>query len=149
MTPKVAPQTPSAAVPATAPAVYEWVARLWNARGSQADGEVLGRVPDDWGPILDAIGSAYLPYLCANAEAWKAGRRHGEGVQTWRSGSRYQGSWEEDNMHGLGAMIWWNGESFEGEFINDLGHGIGVCRTEEGAMAACEFTMGAFTRWVE
>jgi hypothetical protein len=34
-------------------------------------------VPEDWGPILDAIGSAYLPYLCANAEGWKAGaRRH-------------------------------------------------------------------------
>jgi hypothetical protein len=34
-------------------------------------GELLGGVPDDWGPILDSIGSAYLPHLCANAEAWK------------------------------------------------------------------------------
>jgi len=36
----------------------------------------LGQVPDDWGPILDSIGSAYLPYLCANAEASKAGQTH-------------------------------------------------------------------------
>jgi glutathione S-transferase len=60
----------------TAPAVFEWVARVWNARASVTGGELLGHVPDDWGPILDSIGSAYLPYLCANAEAWKAGRSH-------------------------------------------------------------------------
>ncbi len=60
----------------TAPAVYEWTARVWNARGSRAGGELLGHVPDDWGQILDSIGSAYLPYLCANAEAWKAGQSH-------------------------------------------------------------------------
>ena len=60
----------------TAPEVYEWVARIWNARASQTQGELLGEVPADWGPILDSIGSAYLPYLCANAEAWKAGHSH-------------------------------------------------------------------------
>jgi len=60
----------------SAPGVFEWVARLWNARASVTGGELLEHVPDDWGPILDSIGSAYLPYLCANAEAWKAGQRH-------------------------------------------------------------------------
>ena len=60
----------------TAPAVFEWVARVWNARSSVTGGELLAEVPDDWGPILDSIGSAYLPYLCANAEAWKAGQSH-------------------------------------------------------------------------
>jgi len=58
----------------TAPAVYEWTARLWNARASRNDGDLLDHVPEDWGPILDSIGSAYLPYLCANASAWKADR---------------------------------------------------------------------------
>jgi hypothetical protein len=47
---------------------------MWNSRASATGGELLEHVPDDWGPILDSIGSAYLPYLCANAEAWKAGR---------------------------------------------------------------------------
>jgi glutathione S-transferase len=60
----------------TAPAVYEWTARVWNARDSVTEGELLGHVPDDWGPILDSIGGAYLPYLCANAEAWKKQRSH-------------------------------------------------------------------------
>jgi hypothetical protein len=39
-------------------------------------GDLLDPIPDDWGPILDSIGSAYLPSLCANAEAWKAGLSH-------------------------------------------------------------------------
>ncbi len=60
----------------TAPSVFEWTARVWNARASAVGGELLGTVPEDWGPILDSIGSAYLPYLCANADAWKAGRDH-------------------------------------------------------------------------
>jgi short-subunit dehydrogenase/glutathione S-transferase len=60
----------------TAPAVYEWTARVWNARASVTKGELLDHVPDDWGPILDSIGSAYLPYLCANAEAWKKRQSH-------------------------------------------------------------------------
>ena len=51
-------------------------ARVWNARASVTGGELQGHVPDDWGPILDSIGSAYLPYLCASAEAWKAGQGH-------------------------------------------------------------------------
>ena len=55
----------------TAPAVFEWVARLWNAKASRSTGEWLDHVPDDWSPILDSIGSAYLPHLCANAESWK------------------------------------------------------------------------------
>jgi glutathione S-transferase len=60
----------------TAPAVLEWTSRLWNARVSVTSGELLDHVPDDWGPILDAIGSAYLPSLSANAEAWKAEKSH-------------------------------------------------------------------------
>lgn len=60
----------------TAPSVFEWVARMWNAQASVTGGELLNQVPDDWGPILDSIGSAYLPYLCANAEAWKADQSH-------------------------------------------------------------------------
>ncbi|MFK7733637.1 MAG: glutathione S-transferase family protein [Pseudomonadales bacterium] len=60
----------------TAPAVNEWNARLWNARASKHNGELLDHVPDDWGPILKSIGSAYLPYLNANALAWTAEQSH-------------------------------------------------------------------------
>jgi len=60
----------------TAPAVLEWTSRLWNSRYSITGGTLLEQVPEDWGPILESIGSAYLPYLCANAEAWKVNQSH-------------------------------------------------------------------------
>jgi glutathione S-transferase len=58
-----------------APAVYEWVARMWNARARQSRGSLLAGIPADWGPLLDDVGDAYLPYLCANADAFATGRR--------------------------------------------------------------------------
>ena len=67
--------TASAIMRDRAPGVYAWLARLWNARASRERGALLAGVPSDWGPILDDIGAAYLPYLCANAEAWQARRQ--------------------------------------------------------------------------
>jgi hypothetical protein len=58
-----------------APGVYAWVARVWDARASRVHGPLRAGVPTDWAPVLDDIGAAYLPYLCANAEAWMANRR--------------------------------------------------------------------------
>lgn len=60
----------------TAPAVFEWVARMWNARNDKVTGDLLQGVPEDWGPILESVGGGYLPYLAANAEAWVAGHAH-------------------------------------------------------------------------
>ena len=67
--------TASAIMRDRAPAVYAWVAGVWNARATRPGGALLAGVPADWGPLLDDVGAAYLPYLCANAEAWKAKRR--------------------------------------------------------------------------
>jgi len=67
--------TPAEIMRRRAPAVFAWQARLWNARASTTRGEILSGVPEDLDPIFSEIGSAYLPYLCANASAWKAGRR--------------------------------------------------------------------------
>jgi glutathione S-transferase len=66
--------TPAAIMLARAPGVYAWLGRVWNARGSRLPASLAAGIPSDWGPILDEIGRAYLPYLCANAEAWKARR---------------------------------------------------------------------------
>lgn len=69
--------TASALMRGRAPGVYAWVARVWNARGG-VEGRrptLVDGVPADWGPILDAVGAAYLPYLTANADAWHAARR--------------------------------------------------------------------------
>lgn len=56
-----------------APGVLEWVARLWNTRLSDCTGQLVDGIPDDLGPLLDSIGAAYLPYLCANVDAVAAG----------------------------------------------------------------------------
>ncbi len=66
--------TPSAIMRERAPGVYAWLARLWNARADRVGGELVPGVPKDWGPLLESVVSAYLPYLAANARAWKAGR---------------------------------------------------------------------------
>ena len=79
--------TPVEIMRTRAPAVFEWQARLWNARASQTSGDLVSGVPKDWGPFLDDIGQAYLPYLCANAEGFAAGgRRHDATIQ----GVRYR-----------------------------------------------------------
>jgi glutathione S-transferase len=69
--------TPSLIMQARAPAVFEWVARLWNARHSAIRGEWIASrtLPDGWAPILRDVGEAYLPYLHANAMAFRDGRR--------------------------------------------------------------------------
>ncbi len=62
--------TPARIMRDTAPAVFEWVARMWNARASDfADRVLLDAVPDDWEPFLAEAATGYLPYLAANAAA--------------------------------------------------------------------------------
>ncbi len=72
-----------------APAVYEWVARLWNSHLEEKSGKLLEGIPQDWGPILDEIGSQYLPYLCANVDAVVADE-HQFNVEI--GGVRYEGA---------------------------------------------------------
>lgn len=71
--------TPAAIMHERAPGVWAWLGRLWDARaGRLGDGALVAGVPADWARILGEIGSAYLPYLNANARAWRAGRRRFE-----------------------------------------------------------------------
>jgi glutathione S-transferase len=69
--------TPSLIMQERAPAVFEWVARLWNARHSTTQGEwvAAGSLPPGWQPLLKDAGEAYLPYLHANAIAFRDGRK--------------------------------------------------------------------------
>jgi glutathione S-transferase len=59
----------------TAPAVWEWVARVWNARGSRLHGGAALEdfSSPDWEEVFAGIASEYLPYLDANAHAYAAG----------------------------------------------------------------------------
>ena len=61
-----------------APAVFEWVARLWNTTPDStilSGGEWVSGIPNDLAPLLDDIGAHYLPYLCANVKAVASGRK--------------------------------------------------------------------------
>jgi glutathione S-transferase len=68
--------TPSLIMEQRAPAVFEWIARLWNTRHSATKGEWTkpGELPTGWTPILKDVGETYLPYLHANARAFQDGR---------------------------------------------------------------------------
>ncbi len=55
-----------------APTVYEWVARMWNARGDKP--QFLSEVPDDAGPMLKEACETHLEQLAANAAAYGAGK---------------------------------------------------------------------------
>jgi glutathione S-transferase len=67
--------TPARIMRNRAPAVYEWVARLWAARaGRIGDRPLASEVPDDLEPLLREAGQTHLPMLAANASAFAAGR---------------------------------------------------------------------------
>jgi glutathione S-transferase len=57
-----------------APAVWEWIARLWNCGPESLRGDWVTGVPNDWSPWIDDIGRSYLPYLCDNALAQARGK---------------------------------------------------------------------------
>ncbi len=81
--------TPRQIMQQRAPAVFAWVGRMWNAKHSTTAGAWVpaGTLPTGWQPILKDIGEAYLPYLHANAHAWRDGRRTFDlGIQ----GTRYR-----------------------------------------------------------
>ena len=59
-----------------APSVFEWQAKLWNARASQTQGSFLEDLPEDMNPIFADIRTGYLPYLNDNARAWQQGLSH-------------------------------------------------------------------------
>jgi glutathione S-transferase len=67
---------PARIMRARAPAVHEWVARMWNLRPERLRAAPLpDRIPDDLGPLFDAVTGVYLPYLDATAAAYACGER--------------------------------------------------------------------------
>jgi glutathione S-transferase len=67
---------PARVMRARAPGVYEWVARMWNARPARFAGSPLpDAIPADLGPLLAIVTEAYLAHLEANARAWSQGEK--------------------------------------------------------------------------
>ena len=72
-----------------APNTYEWAARLWNYRLSDSGQSLDSGIPDKWGAMMQEIGSNYLPYLNANVNAVKEGKKR---FNTNIDGVRYTGA---------------------------------------------------------
>jgi glutathione S-transferase len=56
-----------------APAVYEWLARVWNARSPEAGPNFVKEISADTGPMLQEVCETHLEQLAANAVAFAAG----------------------------------------------------------------------------
>ncbi|MGB1580940.1 MAG: glutathione S-transferase N-terminal domain-containing protein [Nevskiales bacterium] len=69
--------TPARIMRKQAPAVYEWLARLWNAKVSRMPQEQkIGDFSHSgWDWVLGDIVQTYLPYLADNALAWQESRK--------------------------------------------------------------------------
>jgi glutathione S-transferase len=66
--------TPARLLADTAPATYEWTARMWNARGSRIGSRpLLADVPGDLASLLCEIGATHLEALDQNADAHARG----------------------------------------------------------------------------
>ena len=90
------------------------------------------------GPCLDGLaeGVGYARGSAGYRGAFRAGRKHGQGVKTWPNGDQYEGEFVEDRKHGTGRYEFgrgpWRGESYQGGFVNDRRHGSGVYRWASG-----------------
>lgn len=59
-----------------APNTYEWLARLWNAKGDKhQQNEWVWPKGEHWNPLFSRISDDYLPYLKQNAEAYEKGKK--------------------------------------------------------------------------
>lgn len=52
--------------------------------------------------------------------------QHGQGVQMFPDGSKYEGVWHEGKMQGYGKLIQAGQGVYEGEFYQDRANGKGV-----------------------
>ena len=68
--------TPAKVMSERAPAVYEWVARVWNARASKMPPQqvIADFSHPGWQFFLKDIVQTYWPFLLRTAEAWQAGK---------------------------------------------------------------------------
>lgn len=68
--------TPAEIMRNEGPAVYEWVARVWNAHAPSRSPDFVSEVPTAAAPMLKEISQTHLVQLAENANAYAAGKAH-------------------------------------------------------------------------
>ena len=54
-------------------------------------------------------------------------KRHGEGIQTYADGTKYEGRWTRDKMNGYEVKSYPNYNcKYEGQLMNGKFHGYGI-----------------------
>jgi hypothetical protein len=68
--------TPAGIMRNKAPAVHEWVARMWNLDLHDFQGQAFpDECPADLQPLLNIVCEEFLPYMKANSNAYHEGRK--------------------------------------------------------------------------
>ncbi len=68
--------TPEEIMRERAPEVYEWVARMWNARDEDREPVFPASLPDDLEPLMRELCETHLVQLRENAQAFTRGAKH-------------------------------------------------------------------------
>lgn len=111
---------------------------LKSSDGSVYNGECKNRMRNGQGVYTWVSGNRY-------EGTWLAGKRHGKGKLIHASGAVYDGDFSEDLEHGRGVMRWPNGASYEGEYSHGKFHGIGVYLSAQGNRYEGIFENGSMT----
>ena len=49
--------------------------------------------------------------------------KHGQGIQIWQDGAKYEGYWKFNKANGQGKFLHTNGDIFDGEWQDDKANG--------------------------
>ena len=96
--------TPARIMRAKAPAVVEWIGRLWNLGPADFENaESISTFPAELAPMLDHVCRTYLPYLSSNTEALADGQQRvcytADGVD-WKEPVKPYRAWCLDRLRG-------------------------------------------------
>ena len=90
------------------------------------------------GKYTEACGSRY-------EGEWKAGQRHGRGVQWWAAtGDEYQGEWKANRRHGQGRLCCTDGRVYSGGWAADREEGRGKLVNADNSAYDGNFAAGQY-----
>ena len=110
------------------------------ADGSRYEGQTRSGFPHGEGTMHFAPDDPYG--LERYTGSWLTGKRHGRGLQRWRSGDEYEGDWDANRMQGQGVYRYADGRRYEGPWHDGQPHGEGVFIDTDGTVYKGTFENG-------